>query len=200
MHRPLNLVLASQSPRRRELLTLAGYPFATLSADIEEIFDPELSMQDNVMQLSLRKAEAALKLVPDPETAIILAADTTVVLDGKPLGKPLDADNAFLMLSNLQGRSHEVLTGFTVLHGETRLTDHALTVVRFDPMPPEEIRRYIDTMRPYDKAGSYGIQDPIMACYVSGIDGCYYNVVGLPVSRVCATLRQLFATASPGTA
>lgn len=190
MNPPLNLVLASQSPRRKELLALAGYPFETVSADIDETFDPRLQPGENVMQTSVRKAEASLELVAAPESTVILSADTTVVLDGEPLGKPLDAPHALQMLTSLQGRSHEVLTGYTVMHRERRITEFARTVVEFEPMPDDEIRRYIDTLQPFDKAGSYGIQDPILACYVRGIAGCYYNVVGLPVSKVFAALKQ----------
>jgi septum formation protein len=192
MEPPLTLVLASQSPRRKELLSLAGYPFETVSADIDETFDPRLTPEENVMEISVRKAEATLEMLAGPERSVILAADTTVVLDGTPLGKPLDAAHAFDMLSRLQGRSHEVLTGFTVLHGDRRVTGCARTVVVFEPIAEAEIRRYIDTMKPFDKAGSYGIQDPLLACYVRGIEGCYYNVVGLPVSRVCAALKPFF--------
>ena len=190
MERTLKLILASQSPRRKELLALAGYPFETVSADIDETFDPERTAEENVMEISTRKAAASLELVADPASAVILSADTTVVLDGRPLGKPVDDADAMAMLSSLQGRSHEVLTGFTVRNGQRSLTGYARTVVVFEAMPVEEIRRYIDTQQPFDKAGSYGIQDPILACYVRGIEGCYYNVVGLPVSKVCEALRQ----------
>jgi len=171
---------------------MAGHPFETVTADIDETFDPNLSPAENVMQIAYRKAAVARERLPSPETSVILAADTTVVLDGTPLGKPRDAEHAFMMLSELQGRSHEVYTGFTVLHEKRHVTGHAVTVVHFERIPPGEIRRYIDTMQPFDKAGSYGIQDPLLACYVSGIEGCYYNVVGLPVSRVCASLKQFF--------
>ena len=190
MDRPLKLLLASQSPRRKELLALAGYPFETMSADIDETFDPAITVEENVMEIAARKAEACIGLITDPASTVILTADTTVVLDGVPLGKPGDASHSFEMISSLQGRSHEVLTGFSVQHAERRVTGYARTVVEFEPIPDEEIRRYIDTMKPFDKAGSYGIQDPILACYVRGIEGCYYNVVGLPVSKVCAALRQ----------
>lgn len=194
MERTLTLVLASQSPRRKELLSLAGYPFETVSADIDETFDPLLTPEQNVMDISVRKAAATLALIPEHEHSVILAADTTVVLDGSPLGKPLDASHAFDMISSLQGRSHDVLTGFTVQHGERRVTGYARTVVELEPISASEIRRYVDTMKPFDKAGSYGIQDPLFACYVRGIEGCYYNVVGLPVSMVCAALKPFFQT------
>lgn len=194
MERPLKLVLASQSPRRRELLALAGYPFETISADIDETFDGRLTPEENVVEIAVRKAEAAAAILPEPERTVILTADTTVVLDGNPLGKPLDATHAFDMLSSLQGRSHEVLTGYAVRLGDRIVAGYAKTIVIFEPMNAEDIRRYVDTMQPFDKAGAYGIQDPLMACYVSGIDGCYYNVVGLPVSKVCAALKPFLHT------
>jgi septum formation protein len=194
MERTLTLVLASQSPRRKELLSLAGFPFETVSADIDETFDPRLTPEENVMQISIRKAEASLELVREHEATVILAADTTVVLDGKPLGKPVDSADAFEMLTSLQGRSHEVLTGYTVMHGDKTVTGCVKTIVELEPIPADEISRYIDTMRPFDKAGSYGIQDPLFACFVRGIEGCYYNVVGLPVSKVCAALKPFFTS------
>ncbi len=196
MERTLKLVLASQSPRRKELLSLAGYPFETVYADIDETFDPRLTIEENVMDISVRKASAALRLIPSPETTVILTADTTVVLDGTPLGKPLDSGHAFEMLSSLQGRTHEVLTGFTAILDEKRITGYAKTVVEFEPIAAEEIWRYIDTMKPFDKAGAYGIQDPLLACFVRGIQGCYYNVVGLPVSKVCTALKSFFPSCS----
>lgn len=193
MTQTLNLVLASQSPRRRELLSLIGVPFTTVSADIDETFDSRLTPAENVVAISRRKAEAALENLPAPHAStVVLSADTTVVLDGTPLGKPDDFSHAFDMLSSLQGKKHEVLTGFAVLHRRECTAGYGRTLVEFEPMSPEEITTYIDTMKPFDKAGAYGIQDPLLACFVRGIEGCYYNVVGLPVSKVCAALRPHF--------
>ncbi|AAM72209.1 MAG TPA: septum formation protein Maf [Chlorobaculum sp.] len=187
------LILASQSPRRRELLAMTGIPFETASVEIDETFDPVLTAEENVMEISKQKAEAVLRSISaDEACAVVLGSDTTVVLDGKPLGKPGDFDHAFDMLSTLQGRSHEVLTGFCILHNGKAITDYARTIVEIGPMTPREITRYIEVMKPFDKAGSYGIQDPLLACFVTGIDGCYYNVVGLPVSKVYAALKPLF--------
>jgi len=187
------LILASQSPRRRELLAMTGIPFETASVEIDETFDPALSVEENVMEISKQKAEAVMWTLPqDAGEAIVLGSDTTVVLDGKPLGKPGDFDHAFEMLSALQGRSHEVLTGFCILRDGEAIADYARTVVEIGAMTPTEITRYIEVMKPFDKAGSYGIQDPLLACFVTGIDGCYYNVVGLPVSKVYAALKPLF--------
>lgn len=187
------LILASQSPRRKELLALTGLPFETASVETGEIFDPALSIEDNVMAISKRKAEAVLHsgLFTGSGT-VVLGSDTTVVLDGQPLGKPGDFEHAFSMLTALQGRCHEVLTGFCILHDGKAIMDYARTSVEFAAMTPDDITRYIELMHPFDKAGSYGIQDTLMACFVTRIDGCYYNVVGLPVSKVCAALSPIF--------
>lgn len=187
------LILASQSPRRKELLALTGIPFETGSADIDETFDPALTVEENVMDISKKKAETVFNsLIADPADLVVLGSDTTVVLDNQPLGKPGDFDHAFDMLSRLQGRKHEVLTGFCIHDEKLLIMDYARTVVEFGTMTPLEITRYIEWMHPFDKAGSYGIQDPLLACFVKRIDGCYYNVVGLPVSKVFEALKPLF--------
>lgn len=187
------LILASQSPRRKELLALTGIPFETASVEIDETFDPALSVEENVMEISRQKAEAVLRTLSSADAnAVVLGSDTTVVLDGAALGKPGDFGHAFEMLSALQGRSHEVLTGFCLLHDGNAVMNYASTTVEFGIMTPAEITRYIEVMKPFDKAGSYGIQDPLLACFVTRIDGCYYNVVGLPVSKVYAALKPLF--------
>ncbi len=189
------LILASQSPRRRELLAMTGIPFETASVEIDETFDPALTVEENVMAISKQKAEAVMQTLPEADAgAIVLGSDTTVLLDGAALGKPGDFEHAFEMLSALQGRSHEVLTGFCIVHNGEAMTGYARTVVEIGAMTPGEITRYIEVMKPFDKAGSYGIQDPLLACFVTGIDGCYYNVVGLPVSKVYAALKPLFPT------
>lgn len=193
MENPLKLVLASQSPRRKELLALTGIPFCTLSPDIDETFDPGLSADQNVISISRRKAVASVTMLDmPPGEAVILAADTTVVLDGQPLGKPGNAGHAIEMLTRIQGRTHEVLTGYAILHKAYAATGFSRTIVRVAPISQEEIEQYVATMKPYDKAGSYGIQDPLFACYVEGIEGCYYNVVGLPVADICRELKTFF--------
>jgi septum formation protein len=187
------LILASQSPRRRELLALTGIPFETASVEIDETFDPALTVEKNVLEISRQKAEAVQRILPSPDAgAVVLGSDTTVLLDGAALGKPGDFDHAFAMLSALQGRRHEVLTGFCILHDGNAVMNYARTGVEFAPMTPGDVTRYIEVMKPFDKAGAYGIQDSLLACFVTRIDGCYYNVVGLPVSKVYAALKPLF--------
>jgi len=187
------LILASQSPRRRELLAMTGIPFESASAEIDETFDTTLSIEENILVISRKKAEAVQRALPETDLrTVVLGSDTTVVLDSIPLGKPGDFDHAFRMLTALQGRSHEVLTGFCILHDGNSVMNCVRTIVEIAAMTSDEITRYIEVMKPFDKAGAYGIQDPLLACFVTRIEGCYYNVVGLPVSKVYSALKPLF--------
>jgi septum formation protein len=186
------LILASQSPRRKDILSLMQIPFETLAVDTEEIIDPGLSLEDNITRIALVKAEAAAAVIAgDKRKAVILAADTVVAKGNQILGKPSGFDEAFNMLKSLQNRSHRVYTGFVLLFGEKTYTECVVTTVEFEPMSDSEIQRYLLSVKPYDKAGAYGIQDPLMACYIKRIEGCYYNVVGLPLSRVNKALKPL---------
>ncbi|MEI8186938.1 MAG: Maf family protein [Chlorobiaceae bacterium] len=186
------LILASQSPRRKDILSLMQIPFETLAVETEEIFDPFLSLEENVTKIAAAKAEATAALIAgDSRRTVILAADTVVAKGNQILGKPAGFDEAFLMLKSLQNRSHRVYTGFVLLFGEKSYTECVVTTVEFEPMSDHEIKRYLLSVKPYDKAGSYGIQDPLMACHIKRIEGCYYNVVGLPLSRVWKALKPL---------
>ena len=184
----MNIVLASASPRRRELLERIGVTNFTVAApNVDESVEPGLSPADTVETLSLRKARAAAEhLGPDD---LILAADTVVALDGGILGKPRDEDDAFSMLSALSGREKRVYTGVTVLRGDRTVTQHEVTAVTFRALAPDEIWGYIATGEPMDKAGAYGIQG-VGALLVSGIRGDYSNVMGLPVFRLGLILRE----------
>lgn len=183
----MNIILASNSPRRRELLGQMGIErFHIISPDVDETVAAGLSPARIVEELSLRKAGAAAKRA-GPED-LIIAADTVVALDGAVLGKPRSGDEAFAMLSALSGREHHVYTGVTVLRGGRAVTEHEETAVTFRPLEPGEIRGYIATGEPMDKAGAYGIQG-LGALLVSGIRGDYSNVVGLPVSRLGRMLK-----------
>ena len=180
----MNLILASKSPRRQELLQLIGIPFTVRVADIDETMescDPETA----VAQLSHKKAAA----VPRTDDEIVIGADTIVVLDGKILGKPTSEAEAFQMLRFLSGRRHQVMTGLTVLQAERWVSVTEVTEVSFRPLTDREILDYIATGDPMDKAGSYGIQNG-GALFVDGICGDYYNVVGLPVCRLAQLLKQ----------
>ena len=183
------VVLASQSPRRRELLALAGIPFAVRVAGVPEIrADNELAV-DYVKRLAVDKARA---IEPAPGE-VVLAADTTVVIDTDQeeivLEKPANSADARRMMELLSGRAHRVLTGICLRSGSLELVDVALTKVRFSPLTAQEIDDYIASGEPMDKAGGYAIQGRA-AKFVESIDGCYFNVMGLPVSLVYRHLKR----------
>ena len=185
----MNIILASNSPRRRELLGQMGVrDFAVLAPNVDETVEDGLSPAQMVEELSLRKARAAAGRAGADD--LIIAADTVVALEGKVLGKPRDEEDAFAMLSALSGREHHVYTGVTLLRDGRAATGHELTAVRFRALEPQEIRGYIATGEPMDKAGAYGIQG-VGALLVEGIRGDYCNVVGLPVFRLGRMLAQL---------
>lgn len=182
----MQIILASKSPRRKELMGLFRLPFTVEVADADETMDPTGIPADEVAKVSCRKANAISRRDDD----VIIAADTIVVCDGQILGKPADKDDAFRMLSMLSGKTHQVMTGLTVLQGDTCLTCTEVTDVTFRALSEEEIHRYIATGEPMDKAGSYGIQGGA-ALFVEKIHGDYFNVVGLPVCRLQKILTKL---------
>ena len=182
----MNVILASQSPRRRELLGLTGLDFIVRVADIDETMDPGKAPFDEVARVSRMKALA----IPREPEDVVIAADTIVVCQGQVLGKPKDEADAFRILSLLSGGHHEVMTGLTVLRGDEIITHTEVTKIRFRPLLPQEIRAYIATGEPMDKAGAYGIQGGA-ALFADGMDGDYYNVMGLPVCRLGMILRSL---------
>lgn len=184
----MDIILASQSPRRRELLERMGITrFKTLSPDIDERAFDGLPPEELVRRLSAEKAGAVADRVDDG--AMIIAADTVVALDGTVLGKPDDELEAFKMLSTLSGVRHQVYTGVTVLLGEERFTEHEVTDVTFRELSEQEIEQYVATGEPMDKAGAYGIQG-YGALLIEGISGDYYNVMGLPVCRLGRMLSR----------
>lgn len=182
----MHYILASQSPRRKELLGLLNIPFTIRVADIDESMDPALSPFDEVARVSRLKA---LAIDRQPED-VVIAADTIVVCDDKVLGKPVDARDANRMLSMLSGRAHQVMTGMTVLRGDRVISHTEVTDVYFRPLTQQQIEAYIATKDPMDKAGSYGIQSGA-AIFVEKISGDYYNVMGLPVCRLSQILEQI---------
>ena len=184
----MQLILASQSPRRKELLGLFHIPFTIRVADIDETMDQAKDPWDEVARVSQLKARAVAHGPDD----IVIAADTIVVCKGQILGKPKDEADAFHMLRLLSGKDHQVMTGMTVLRGDTVLTCTEVTDIHFRPLSDREILAYIRTGEPMDKAGSYGIQGGA-ALFAERIAGDYYNVMGLPVCR----LGQLLKTIAP---
>jgi len=182
----MQLILASQSPRRKELLGLFRIPFTIRVADIDETMDPDHTPCEEVARVSRLKAEA----VPRSPEDVVIAADTIVVCNGEVLGKPQDEADAFRMLRMLSGKSHQVMTGLTVLRGDTVSVCTEVTDIHFRPLSDREILAYIRTGEPMDKAGSYGIQGGA-ALFADKIAGDYFNVVGLPVCRLGQVLKAV---------
>ncbi len=182
----MNLILASASPRRKELLGLFRIPFVIRVADIDETMDPHGSAFDEVGRVSRRKALA----VPREPGDIVIAADTIVVCQGKILGKPHTQAEAKEMLTLLSGRDHQVMTGCTVLREGTCETFTEVTDLHFRELSEKEIENYAATGEPMDKAGAYGIQGGA-ALFCQRMVGDYYNVMGLPVCRLWETLRAM---------
>ena len=185
----MEIILASQSPRRRELLERMGIRnFRVVSADIDEREEEQLPPEQLVCRLASRKAEAVAEKAP--KGAVIIAADTVVSLDGTVLGKPGDKREAFKMLSTLSGNRHQVYTGLCVIWDGDKRTEYEVTDVTFRELGEKEIEDYIATGEPMDKAGAYGIQG-YGALLVERIEGDYYNVMGLPVGRLVQMLRRV---------
>ena len=179
------LVLASQSPRRSEILRQAGIPFTVRAADVDESVRPGESPGAYVQRLAEAKAMAVAAAAEET----VLGADTTVVIDGEILAKPADARDAHRMLARLSGRRHEVLTGICLRRGTQANCDIATTAVIFTPLSEREIAEYVASGEPMDKAGGYGIQG-LASKFVERIEGDYFNVMGLPVALVYKKLRQ----------
>jgi len=186
----MKLILASASIRRAQILRDAGISFSVLSSAVDETPFPDETPQEMVQRLADAKAELVAARAVGP--AILVAADTTVVLDGQILGKPRSTDDARHMLELYSGRTHSVITGVTLI----RLPEMArrqfveTTLVTFAPLSDQQISRYLSTDEPYDKAGSYAIQGHA-GRFIPRIEGCYFNVVGLPLARLVATLQEL---------
>jgi septum formation protein len=186
----MKLILASASPRRAQILHDAGFAFTVLSSAVDETPFPDESARDHVARLAAAKAELVAARAVGP--AIVIAADTIVALEDRILGKPRSEEDARRMLELLSGRTHIVLTGVTLvrLPDAQRLDFVESTLVHFAQLPEEEISRYLATEEPQDKAGAYAIQGRA-GRYIPRIEGCYFNVVGLPIARVQQALTAL---------
>lgn len=188
-----NIILASGSPRRREIMQQVGLQFEVEVSEKEEIYHSTVP-EEIVKELALVKAQAVASNHKKQEMTVI-GADTVVVYDGKILGKPKDEEDACRMVQMLQGKWHQVYTGVAILDydadGREKMINHAEeTRVYVVPMNPEEIKTYVETKEPMDKAGGYGIQG-YFAAYIGRIEGDYYNVVGLPIAYICRELKTL---------
>ncbi len=182
----MQLILASQSPRRKALLALFGRPFLVKVADIDETMDLSKSPYDEVARVARCKAQAIARADGD----VLIAADTIVVCEGKVLGKPHSAQEAKQMLQLLSGRDHQVMTGVALLWGDRERVFTEVTDLHFKPLSPREIDRYVASGEPMDKAGAYGIQGGA-ALFCEKMVGDYYNVMGLPVCRLGQELDRL---------
>lgn len=184
------LILASASPRRHKLLKQLGFDFEVLVSNIDETNHSDLSPESHVKVLAFEKARHVADAVKEP--AIILGSDTIVVLDGEVLNKPVDAQDAERILKKLSGRTHKVFTGVALidLPSNNFKTEFQETEVTFRLLTEEEIKAYISTGSPMDKAGAYGIQDDFGAVFVSKVNGCYYNIVGLPLEMLYSSLKS----------
>jgi septum formation protein len=182
-----NLILASSSPRRKELLENLQLTFTISSSEVDESFDPSLSPEDIVMELAERKAQAVF--IENPES-FVLGSDTLVVVDNQILGKPVNEEEAISMLKMLSGKQHEVYTGVSILSAKSSSRFYEKTEVWFWELTDEEINFYVQSGEPFDKAGSYGIQQ-LGSMLVKKINGDYFAVVGLPVARTYRELKRL---------
>ncbi|MFH0778357.1 MAG: Maf family protein [Candidatus Eisenbacteria bacterium] len=183
------VVLASESPRRRELLRMIGIRFEAVVPRVKEELAGEMEPSAVVVELALKKALAAKDQFPD---AVVIGADTLVVLDGKVLGKPVDATEAYSMLRTLSGRTHTVYTGTALVDCPTGLCESGFerSLVTMRDLSDDEIARYIATGEPMDKAGGYGIQG-FGGVFITHINGCYFNVMGLPIARLYDQMDRL---------
>lgn len=189
------IVLASQSPRRKQLLEWAEVNFDILSSETDETWPEGLPMEEIPIFIAREKAKAVRQsgLYKRYEGDVaVLAADTIVVLDGHVLGKPLDRDHAIEMLRLLSGRKHQVITGVIIVNKEKEIVFSDVTEVVFHPIAKEDIAYYVDKCEPFDKAGAYAIQEWIGTVGVKSINGDFYNVMGLPISRVLQALHEHF--------
>ncbi len=190
MENTKRLILASASPRRREILSRFGLPFDIIPADADESVPDGMDVRDVVEMLAARKCDAVCALQGDMDY-IVISSDTVVSCDGAILGKPADETEARAMLRMLSGREHEVYSGYAISDGVKKIVGAEATSVRFRELSDADIDAYIATKEPFDKAGGYGIQS--LGCvFVSGIDGDYYNVMGFPIFKIARVLESEF--------
>jgi septum formation protein len=184
------IYLASKSPRRKKLLEQIKLSFKILPVETPEIFRNGERPVDAVRRIALEKLEAAKEIIKE---GIIITADTIVVIHGNIIGKPADKNEAVRMLKQLSGNTHIVYTGFSVHNSVTQktITDYEKTYVTFRKLNIKEIKEYVGTGSPLDRAGAYGIQDDYGAVFIKKINGCYYNVVGLPLTKVFQTFLRI---------
>ncbi len=190
------IILASQSPRRKQLLEWAEIPFDIIVSDTDESFSDQLPINEIPIYIARQKALAVKKKLYlskglEQQIPLILAADTVVVLDNVIIGKPLDRNDAISILSSLSGKVHKVITGVVLLDSKNDIDFEDITSVHFHTLTKSQIEYYVDNYKPYDKAGAYAIQEWIGVVGIKSVEGDFYNVMGLPVSRVLKHLEAL---------
>ncbi len=184
------VILGSKSPRRQELLRGMDIDFEVVTADTDESYPEDIANYDIPEYLSRRKMEA-IRQLPLPDNYLIITADTLVFADGEVMGKPRDKEEARLMLQNLSDKIHEVVTGVTVATATTVKSFSSLSRVHFTKLDDNDIEHYIEKYKPFDKAGAYGIQEWIGYIGITGIEGSFYNVMGLPTQRLYQVLKEI---------
>lgn len=181
-----DIVLASQSPRRKELMQMADLPFRVVLPEGEEVLNTEVSIGEAIEQIAKQKAVSVFNKEPE---AVVVSADTVVYLENEVLGKPKTDDKAVQMLKKLSGKTHQVITGVCIMSKEETVTFHSVANVKFYDLSEEDIQHYVATGEPLDKAGAYGIQGK--GCVlVESIEGDYYTIVGLPIAAVAKVLKK----------
>jgi septum formation protein len=184
----MKLILGSKSPRRKELLLSIGFDFEIRTKDTDESFPETLNAHEVALFIANKKVQDLI--IDLKEDEVVLCADTIVVIDNTILGKPNNQLEAYQMLTRLSGREHVVITGVVIASSEKRIQFHSSTLVSFLPLSHDEIQHYIEQFKPFDKAGSYGIQEWIGAIGINRIEGSYNNVVGLPTHEVYHALKK----------
>jgi len=187
------IILASQSPRRKQLLQSAEIQFEVMVSDTDETYPTDLPIQEIPVFIAREKANVVQKKLDEQQTiaTAIIAADTVVVLNNQIIGKPVDRTNAIEILQSLSGKTHQVITGVVVKHSTEEIAFSETTLVHFNSLSSNDIIHYIDTYKPYDKAGAYAIQEWIGIIGISKIEGDFYNVMGLPINRLVTTLKMM---------
>jgi septum formation protein len=188
------IILASQSPRRKQLLEWAEVPFEIIIKSTDETFPANLPVEEIPIHIARQKALEVKKHIhasPEFSGKTILAADTIVVLDSLIIGKPVDRNDAVNILSSLSGKTHRVITGVVIMHETSETAFSDITSVEFHQLTSQQIEFYVDKYKPYDKAGAYAIQEWIGVIGIKSVSGDFYNVMGLPVSRVVQELVKL---------
>ena len=185
-----HLTLCSHSPRRKQILMAANYKFEVKSGKVDESFPLDISKNKVAEFLAIKKNKHHQTIF---NHKTIITADTTVVFEDQILGKPDHFEEAKSMLERLSGQTHQVVTGVCISNSSQRVSFSSITEVSFKILSPEEVYFYVDTFKPFDKAGGYGIQEWIGMIGVTSIKGCYYNVVGLPIQELCKALKDKFS-------